>query len=250
VPQEWQTMLRLVGVLTGQGPDADVAALDAFVAGEVAKRAGLSLADAGDRVGPERIVDLLLRSGPYDLTLAELEAAPHGVDLGPLQPRLPDVLSTDGRRIDLAPPAIVADVPRLLASLNHPRPEMVLIGRRQLNSNNSWMHNVASLVRGSNRCTAHVHPDDAQRLGLRDGEQAVVRSRTGEIRVPVEVTDTITAGVVSIPHGWGHDVAGVRTAVASAHAGVNVNLLADDQLLDVPTGNAAFSGIPVEVAPA
>ncbi|MGN6610128.1 MAG: molybdopterin oxidoreductase family protein [Jatrophihabitans sp.] len=250
VPQEWQTILRLVGVLSGQGPDADIAALDAFVAGEVARRAGLSLEDAGDRVGPERIVDLLLRSGPYDLTLAELEAAPHGIDLGPLQSRLPGVLSTASGRIDLVPEPLVADVPRLLRSLEVPRPDMVLIGRRQLNSNNSWMHNVASLVRGSNRCTAQVHPDDAARLGLADGADAMVRSRTGEIRVPVEVTDSVMAGVVSVPHGWGHDLDGVRAAVATAHAGVNVNLLADDRFLDVPSGNAAFSGIPVEVAPA
>ena len=250
VPQEWQTILRLAGVLNGQGPAADIAALDAVSAEETARRAGLTLADAGDRVGPARIVDLLLRSGPYDLTLADLEAAPHGIDLGPLQPRLPGVLSTATGRIDLLPEPIVTDVPRLLRSLDGPRPDMVLIGRRQLNSNNSWMHNVAPLVRGSNRCTAQVHPDDAARLGLADGSEAVVRSRTGEIRVPVEITDSVATGVVSVPHGWGHDLAGVRTAVATAHAGVNVNILADDRFLDIPSGTAALSGIPVEVAPA
>jgi anaerobic selenocysteine-containing dehydrogenase len=127
---------------------------------------------------------------------------------------------------------------------------MVLIGRRQLRSNNSWMHNIEPLVKGKDRCTAWVHPDDAARLGLADGAPARVRSRAGEVEVPVEVTDAIMPGVVSIPHGWGHGVAGTRMAVAAAHPGVNSNLLSDELLLDVPSGNAVFNGIPVEVAPA
>jgi anaerobic selenocysteine-containing dehydrogenase len=251
LPQEWQTLLRLVGVVTGQGADADVAALDAFVAGEVARRAGLDVALAGDRTGPERLLDLMLRAGPYDITLADLEAEPHGVDFGPLQPRIPDVLGTPSGRIELAPDAIMADLPRLTAELEHPpNGQLLLIGRRQLSSNNSWMHNLAPLVRGGNRCTAQMHPADASRLGLVDGALAVVRSRAGAVTVPVEITDAVRLGVVSIPHGWGHDVAGTQTSVASAHAGVNSNVLADQLLLDGLSGTAVLNGIPIEVEPA
>jgi anaerobic selenocysteine-containing dehydrogenase len=229
---------------------ADVSALDAMVAAEAARRAGVDVALAGERSGPERIVDLLLRGGPYDLTLADLEAAPHGVDLGPLTPRLPDVLSTASGHVELAPAEIVADVPRLAAVLAEPLDgRLVLIGRRQLGSNNSWMHNLEPLVRGQNRCTAQVNPADATRLGLVDGARAVVRSRAGKVEIPVEVTDAIRPGVVSIPHGWGHDVDGTRASVARAHAGVNTNLLADDTLLDALSGTAVLNGIPVEVEP-
>jgi anaerobic selenocysteine-containing dehydrogenase len=127
---------------------------------------------------------------------------------------------------------------------------MVLIGRRQLGSNNSWMHNLEPLVRGQNRCTAQINPADAARLGLTDGGLATVRSRTGQVLVPVEITDTIRVGVVSIPHGWGHDVDGMQTSVATAHAGVNSNLLGDELLVDAVSGTAVLNGIPVEVAPA
>jgi anaerobic selenocysteine-containing dehydrogenase len=250
MPQEWQSLLRMVGIVTGQGPNADVAAIDDFVAADVARRAGLDVVVAAPRTGPARLVDLMLRGGHYELTLADLEAAPHGVDLGPLQPRIPDVLATPSGKIELAPDAITADVPRLAAELDRVPDELVLIGRRQLGSNNSWMHNIAPLVRGGNRCTAHVHPDDAARLGVVDGGLAKVSSRTGTIVVPVEVTDTVRLGVVSIPHGWGHDAAGARTSVAAAHAGVNSNVLADDLLLDGLTGTAALNGIPIEVVPA
>ena len=250
LPQEWETVLRLTGIATGQGPDADVDAIDDFVASQVAQRAGVDPAEAGDRRGPERLLDLLLRAGPYDLTLADLEAAPHGIDLGPLEPRLPEMLRTQSGRIELAPEPIVADVERLRGALRREaNGGMVLIGRRQLRSNNSWMHNLTPLVRGKVRCTAHVHPDDAERLGLADGEPALVRSRAGEIEVPVEVTDAVMPGVVSIPHGWGHDVDGVRLSVASEHAGSNSNVLADESLVDPLSGNAVLNGIPVELAP-
>jgi anaerobic selenocysteine-containing dehydrogenase len=112
------------------------------------------------------------------------------------------------------------------------------------------MHNLEPLVRGKNRCTAQLNPVDASRLGLVDGGTAVVRSRAGKISIPVEITDAIRPGVVSIPHGWGHDVDGTRTTVARAHAGVNTNVLADDLLLDALSGTAALNGIPVEVEPA
>jgi anaerobic selenocysteine-containing dehydrogenase len=250
LPQEWETLLRLTGIVTGQGPDADIAAIDDFVAGETGRRVGVDASEADGRRGPARLLDLLLQAGPYDVTLADLEAAPHGIDFGPLRSRLPGVLKTQSGAIELAPEPIVADVPRLIAELDRPANGFVLIGRRQLRSNNSWMHNLAPLVKGKDRCTAHVHPDDAASLGLTDGELARVRSRAGEIVIVVEVTDGVMPGVISIPHGWGHDVDGVRLGVASAHAGVNSNLLADELLVDAVSGTAVLNGIPVELEPA
>jgi anaerobic selenocysteine-containing dehydrogenase len=254
IHHEWETLLKLTAIVTGQGAGADVDAIDRFVAEESAKRSGLDLdavADVlGERRGPERMLDLALRAGPYDLTLADLEAAPHGVDLGPLEPRIPEVLRTASGKIELAPEPIAGDVPRLRAALDrHMNGGMVLIGRRQLRSNNSWMHNLEPLVKGKEACTAHVHPDDAERLGLRDGERARVRSRAGAIEVPVEVTDAVMPGVVSIPHGWGHDADGARMSVAAAHAGSNSNVLADETVIDPLSGNAVLNGIPVELVP-
>jgi anaerobic selenocysteine-containing dehydrogenase len=250
LPQEWETLLRLVGVVTGQGPNADVAALDDFVAAQAAQKAGIDPADVAHRRGTARLVDIMLRSGPYGITLADLEAAPHGIDFGPLRPRIPDVLATRSGTIELAPPEITADVPRLVAELAAAPDEFVLIGRRQLSSNNSWMHNLSALVRGANKCTAQLHPDDADKLGLADGALARISSRTGVVTVPIEITDTVRPGVVSIPHGWGHDVPGTRAGVARAHAGVNSNLLADELLLDELSGTAVLNGIPIEVTAA
>lgn len=249
VPQEWRTLLRLIGIVTGQGPDADIAKLDDIVAAEIARRSGVDVALADGRTGPERLIDLLLRGGPYGLTLADLEAAPHGIDLGPLTSRLPGVLGTPSGKVELAPPEITVDVPRLLGTLalEVHNGQMVLIGRRQLGSNNSWMHNVAPLVRGQNKCTAQINPVDAERLGLTDGALAAVSSRVGRIEVPVEITDAIRPGVVSIPHGWGHDLSGMRTSVATAHAGVNSNLLTDESQLDPLSGTSVLNGIPVEI---
>jgi anaerobic selenocysteine-containing dehydrogenase len=211
------------------------------------------------RRGPERILDFMLRSGPYGdgfgadpdgLSLAVLEAHPHGVDLGPLQPRVPEVLRTPTGKIELAPEPIVADVARLRASLERRQNGgFVLVGRRDLRSNNSWMHNVDVLVKGKERCTLHLHPDDAARLGVATGEHARVSSRTGEVEVVVEVTDAIMPGVVSIPHGWGHSAEGSALAVATSRPGVNSNVLADGELFDPLSGNAVLNGIPVEVAP-
>jgi anaerobic selenocysteine-containing dehydrogenase len=208
------------------------------------------LAELEPRVGPERLLDLMLRAGPYRLTLAELEAAPHGLDLGPLKPRLPDALRTATGKIELAPEALVADVERLRAALERPRSgELVLVGRRQLRSNNSWMHNLPMLVSGPTQCTLHVHPDDAAQYELVDGEEADLRSRTGSVRAVVEVTDSVMPGVVSLPHGWGHDAPGAELRVAREHAGANSNVLADELLIDAVSGNAVLNGIPVEVAP-
>jgi hypothetical protein len=167
------------------------------------------------RRGPERVLDFMLRSGAYGdgfgtidggLSLDRLLANPHGVDLGPLQPRIPECLKTESGMIELAPDAIVADVERLRVSLTeHREGTLVLVGRRDLRSNNSWMHNVEVLVKGKERCTVHVHPDDARRTGVVDGECVVVASATGAVELHAEVTDAVMPGVVSIPHGWGHD---------------------------------------------
>jgi anaerobic selenocysteine-containing dehydrogenase len=271
-PRDWQIMLRLAGIFGGQGPDADLAALDRFVAGaavaEAAKGDGaLAECDPEDvlaalepRDGPERLLDLLLRTGPYGegfdsengngrggLTLEKLEQSPHGLDLGPLEPRIPEVLRTASGKIELTPPEIVADVDRLRGRLTPRNGSIVLIGRRELRSNNSWMHNLNVLVKGKERCTMHVHPDDAARLGLADGASASVRSRVGEVEVPVEVTDAIMPGVVSIPHGWGHDAPGARLSVAATKPGTNSNLLADEDMVEAVSGNAILNGIPVEV---
>ncbi len=273
LPDEWVTLLRLAGVAAGMGPDADVVAFDDGVARTLVDRelvtpgspiAGMSaddvMAELEPRVGPERLLDLMLRAGPYGdgfgsrpeggLSLAALEAAPHGIDLGALEPRLPSALRTPSGQIELAPEVLVADVPRLRAALERPVSDgPVLVGRRHLRSNNSWMHNLPVLVKGKPRCTLHVHPSDAERYGLTDGEFARLRSRTGTVDAEVEVTDEVMPGVVSLPHGWGHDVPEAQMSVAAAHAGANSNLLADELLIDAVSGNAVLNGIPVEIAP-
>lgn len=208
--------------------------------------------------GPERRLDMMLRLGPYDLTLDKLLEHPHGVDLGPLQPRIPQVLKTRSGRVELLPGPIAEDLPRLRRALGAPtragsggeRPAaLVLVGRRHLRSNNSWMHNVATLNGGSNRCTLQIHPADAARLGLEDGAQARVKADGGELEAPVEITDAVRTGVVSLPHGWGHSRPGTRMSVAAGRPGVNVNQLLDGSRLDPLSGTAVLNGFPVEVSP-
>ncbi|MEU2505592.1 molybdopterin oxidoreductase family protein [Streptomyces sp. NPDC007863] len=201
--------------------------------------------------GAERRLDLMLRLGPYGLTLDELKAQPHGIDLGPLKPRLGEVLRTRTGRIELLPDPIAADLPRLRAALTAvpEQGKLLLVGRRHLRSNNSWLHNTPALNGGSNRCTLQVHPEDAERLRLADGGPARITGAGGELTAEVEVTDAVRAGVVSLPHGWGHDRPGTRMTVAAARPGVNVNQLLDGSLLDPLSGTAVLNGFPVEVAP-
>jgi len=269
---EWRTLLRLAAIAAGQGDGADVDALDDFVVAQRVEQDVAApaspihgrnpaeiLAALAPRRGPERLLDLMLRTGPYGdafgaksdgLTLAHLEARPHGIDLGPLEPRIPEVLRTPSGKIELAPEPIVADVERLRAALDDgasANGKMVLIGRRDLRSNNSWMHNLHVLVKGNPRCTAQMNPADAARLGIADGDVTRVTSRVGTIELPAEVTDTVMPGVVSIPHGWGHDLRGVRLKVAAEHAGANSNRLADELALDPLSGNAVLNGLPVAV---
>ncbi|MGZ9930073.1 molybdopterin-dependent oxidoreductase [Streptomyces sp. NC-S4] len=201
------------------------------------------------RTGPERRLDLMLRTGPYDLILEDLRQAPHGIDLGPLRPRLPGVLKTRSGRIELLPDPIAAELPRLGATLADRPAALVLVGRRHLRSNNSWLHNVPALTGGSNRCTLQVHPQDADRLGLVHGGHARITADGGSLEVPVEVTDAVRRGVVSLPHGWGHDRAGSRLSVAAAAPGANVNQLLDGTRMDRLSGTAVLNGFPVELAP-
>ncbi|WP_432066625.1 molybdopterin-dependent oxidoreductase [Streptomyces sp. C10-9-1] len=198
--------------------------------------------------GAERRLDLMLRLGPYGLTLDELREHPHGIDLGPLAPRIPGILRTRSGRVELLPEPIAGDLPRLRAALTgRAEHALVLVGRRHLRSNNSWMHNLPALNGGSNRCTLHVHPEDAARLGLRHGGRAAVSSDGGRIEAPVEVTEEVRRGVVSLPHGWGHDRAGTRLSVASAVPGANVNQLLDGSRLDPLSGTAVLNGFSVTV---
>jgi len=212
---------------------------------------------------PRRTLALGLRFGPYGagwnplssgLTLSRLARRPHGVDLGSLESCLPGRLATPARRIDLAPAPFVGDLVRLRAWLDDSRPapvsELLLIGRRDLRSNNSWMHNSQRLVKGPPRCTLLMHPHDAARRAIADGSVAQVSSRTGTVQAVVELSDDMMPGVVSLPHGWGHDRPGVLLCVAGAHAGVSVNDLTDEQALDELSGNAALNGVPVLVSPA
>ncbi|MUM28063.1 molybdopterin dinucleotide binding domain-containing protein, partial [Mycolicibacterium sp. CBMA 295] len=207
--------------------------------------------------GYERRLDMMLRLGAYGdafgarpdgLTLERLKENPHGIDLGPLRPRIPEVLRTPSGRIELAPEPIVADVARLRDALGRAAGGFLLIGRRHLRSNNSWMHNLPALSGGSNRCTLQIHPDDAADLGLTD--IAVIKGPGGELLAPIEVTDGMRRGVVSLPHGWGHDRGGTGQGLATSRPGVNVNQLNDGSHLDPLSGTAVLNGIPVDIAPA
>ncbi|MFC0038469.1 molybdopterin-dependent oxidoreductase [Actinomadura rayongensis] len=209
----------------------------------------------------EQRLDMMLRLGPYGdgfgddpsgLTLARLrDEHPHGIDLGPLEPRLDEVLCTASGRIELCPPAFAADTGRLRAALDAAPadPGLVLIGRRHLRSNNSWMHNVPELTGGSNTCTLQLSTADAGRLGVTAGARVRVTARTGTVEAVAEPTDRLMPGVVSLPHGWGHDRPGTRTRVASADPGVSVNTLTDEREIDPLSGTAVLNGVPVTVEP-
>lgn len=267
-PEEWEILIRLACACQGQSADeVDVSVIDDGLFDVMASIKGFDGAALRARYeqegrfgagGPQRLLDLTLRTGPFGDRYGEVEGGlsldlllenPHGIDLGANRPRLAEVLNVPDGKIVLAPLHITADLPRLATRLNRPADDLVLVNRRQLRSNNSWMHNVPALVKGSNRCTLQIHPDDATRFGLVEGELATVTSESGSLDVPVELDSGIRPGVVCLPHGWGHDRPGLRTAVASAHPGVNSNILSPVAFVDVPSGNAAVNGIPVAVAP-
>ncbi len=267
---EWEVLARLASVLSGGGATADDAAnVDTLMFDQVAAGA-VSAAQAPDGLkketvaeataqhsGPERILDVMIRSGPWGdwfgetegLTLAAVMEQPHGVDLGPLESRIPEILMTPSGRPEFAHPDLLADVPRLEGLLQPSQPEQLqLINRRTLRSNNSWMHNLPILVKGKPRCTMQMHPIDAERLGLTAGSVARVTSSAGSIDIPVAIDDRVRQGVVSIPHGWGHSPIGTAQSVAAENAGVNVNVLTPSDVVDPLSGTSQLTGFAVSVA--
>lgn len=252
------------------------------------------------RLGPDGLLDIILRTGPYGtqlpgtsqagrflvdalqgflpskhparkildlspygsqnrslskgLCVSSLLNYPHGIDLGPLQSRLPERLYSVKKRIRLAPNTYLKDMTRLrkrgeqlLDSHKAENGQLLLIGRRHVRSNNSWLHNSRRLVKGKNRCTLMIHPDDAKQVQLKNGELAHVSSRVGQLEIEVELTEDIMPGVVSIPHGWGHQREGSMLSVASKRPGVSVNDLTDDRYVDKLSGTSVLNGVPVQV---
>jgi anaerobic selenocysteine-containing dehydrogenase len=259
-PHEWEILIRLTGLCTGTpAEDVDVAAIDDGFFDYLAFTRGVDGAEIRklyDHGGPERMLDLTLRTGPFGdqygknpggLTLDILKANPNGIDFGPMVPQLPGILGTIDKKIRLAPQYLLDDLPRLAARLERPAEPLVLVSRRHLRSNNTWLHNVPALMKGKDRCTLLIHPDDAARCGVADDDIVTVKSAAGEIKVPVEVTDAIKPGVVSMPHGWGHGKPGTRMSVANSSPGANTNVLSPPTFIDEPSGNGVLNGIPVTV---
>lgn len=259
-PAEWEILLTLIAILQGRGAAADRQALDdELLRAELARSAGAQADALFDAVsawrGPERLLDLALRTGPYGsapvgLNLARLKAAPDGIDLGPLAPRVPEVLRTPSGRIELAPAMLLDDLQRAVGTLNDERPALVIVGRRQVRSNNSWLHNLPVLAKGPWRCTLLVHPDDAARHGLQDGARAEIEGPHGRrIEATVQLDAGMMPGVVSLPHGWGHDLPGTVMRVAAERPGASLNAVFDEGARDPLSGNAVLSGVPVAVRP-
>jgi anaerobic selenocysteine-containing dehydrogenase len=250
---EHDIVAKLALIAGGMGPDADPSMLHSMMFSTLAERAGLDAdaeSAAREHLGPvEGMIDLMLVAGPYkDLDMQAMLDNPHGIDLGPLEPRLPEMLRTVSGKVELSSAPMLADVPRLAAVLDdEPDGRLLLVGRRHLRSNNSWMHNVQVLVKGKPRCTLQLHPDDASARGIEDGSQVRLSSDTGSVEATVEITDDIMLGTVSLPHGWGHDAPGAVGAVAAATVGVNSNELTGDAIIDPLSGNARLNAIPVEV---
>ncbi len=262
-PEEWEILIRLTGLCTGTpAEDVDVAAIDDGFFDYMAFTRGLdgaALREQYDGGGPERMLDLTLRTGPFGdrygenpdgVTLDKLKARPNGINFGPMVPRIAEVLRTADAKIRLAPEYLTDDLPRLAARLTRAPDDLVLVSRRHLRSNNSWLHNMPPLMKGKSRCTLQMHSTDADLRGVCNGDLVTVTSVAGSIDVPVEVTDDIKPGVVSMPHGWGHAKAGTRLRVANASPGVNTNILSPPTFVDEPSGNGALNGIPVTVSAA
>ena len=267
-PEEWQTLLKLAAIVQGKGAQIDANDLDdAQFAEDTQRLFGLQadtiMAATRHLKGPQRNLEVALRTGPYGdgfgtrpdgLTLAKVMAAnaKGGIDLGELQTRIPEMLRTPSGKIELAPPSLLADLQRPAADLNFPAPDLVLIGRRDVRTNNSWMHNLPVLAKGPFRCTALVHPTDAARLGLTDGAQALITRDTLQgplsLQVRVQVSAEMMPGVVSLPHGWGHDLPGTRLTLAIQRPGVNLNALLDDQQRDPLSGTSVLGGIGIRMA--
>jgi len=269
----WEIITRLTLIASEKGASADPAVMDEIVIRQMIEEEinlpGSSIyGRSADEIlealkplkGTERIIDFKLRTGHYGkgfggnndgLTLKKLLDNPHGIDLGPLMPCIAEILSTPSAKIELAPSYITADVPRLAAFLNGKHPgDFLLIGRRDLRSNNSWMHNIQVLVSGKTRCTLQIHPDDADRMNIKNGDNVSIKNKVGSIIAVAELTDVMMPGVVSLPHGWGHDLEGISMQVAQAYAGVNSNIIADETQFDILSGNSVLNGIPVHISAA
>ena len=288
-PEEWQTLLKLTAIVQGQGAQQDANLLDDQQFADDANRlfgphAAAVIAATGSLRGPQRGLDVALRSGPYGdqfggllaptlaashaalppeganlagggpalrlpegLNLKKVMAASDsgGIDLGELQPRIPEMLRTPSGKVELAPPLLLQDLERAAQDLRAPAPDLVIIGRRDVRTNNSWMHNLPTLAKGPFRCTALIHPDDAVRFGVQDGGMATLRNGHRSVQAQVQVSTDMMPGVVSLPHGWGHNLPGAQLRVAAERPGANINALLDDQLRDPLSGNAVLGGVAI-----
>ena len=266
--EEWQILLELAISVSPEGSaragksaaELDQAMVERRVS-RIAAGAGRSAQEVLDLLegeGPDRHLDLKLRTGPYGdqfglrpdgLSLAVLRAHPHGVDFGPLVPQLHTVLRTPSGLVELLPQEMLGDVERLSQTVEEtPGPnELLLVGRRHLRSKNSWLHNIPQLVRGRNRSSLWLHSVDAAAVCLRTGDLARIVSRVGSVIAEVAVTDDVMPGVCSLPHGWGNGGPGTRMAVGDQHPGVNANALTDEARLDVLSGTIAANGVPVKI---
>jgi len=262
-PEEWQVLLRLIGIVQGKGAAADIGSIDdALLMDDLRRTTGPHAEQIfktlSHRRGVERLLDLGLRTGPYGdqfgekpdgVNLDKVKAAESGIDLGALESRVPEVLRTPSGKIELSPAMLIDDLRRVAADLQRPAPDLVIVGRRQLHSNNSWMHNLPVLAKGAAQCTALVNAADAARLGIEDGGRARIAHDGRAIEVEVEISDEMMPGVISLPHGWGHDQPGSRLNVAAANPGGNLNALMDENRRDPLSGNAVLSGVEVEMTP-
>ncbi|WP_172651469.1 molybdopterin-dependent oxidoreductase [Rhodococcus opacus] len=260
---EWQILLRIAAIAKGT-PQRPVEEMDDEVAAVAARRAATLagremdqvLHAVTDRRGPQRLLDLRLRSGPYGdrfgldpggLTLALLEANPDGIDYGSLTPRVPEVLRTPDGRIDLMPEMIVADLPRVRASMTRAAPDLLLINRRQRRGMNSWLHNALPQPDGG-QCALLISPRDAAERGLVGGDRVAVTSKVTTVTAELRIDDALRPGVVSMPHGWGHHGPGLRTSRSASVPGSNYNALVDDTTdLEALTASPIFNGVPVTV---
>jgi anaerobic selenocysteine-containing dehydrogenase len=268
---EWRSLLRIAALLRGErdamASSFDLAAYDTQLLADDLRRAAAGVPDElqaamldalGTRPGPERLLDLALRAGPYGdrfgqepggLSLSKLLDAPHGVDLGALQPRLPELLRTGSGRIELWPREVAAELAAVDEALRDVPSTLVVVGRRDVRSNNSWMHNLPTLAKGPERCTALLHPDDAARHGIRAGDRVRLQGAGGRaIELPAMLSDEMMPGVVSVPHGWGHDQPGAQLGVAAQRPGANLNDLLDDQLRDPLSGTSVLNGLGVTMS--
>lgn len=272
---EWKLLAGIAGLLMGHPQQDDIDAMvdniqEKLIQNLVSRAVESKYSNIYERdsaqimnelsafTGPERMLDFYLRTGPYGdgfgtqsgVKLQTLIENPHGIDFGPLESRIPEMLRTKDGRINLATPEIVDDLHRLkkrideVPSENH---DLVLIGRRHLRSNNSWQHNIRVLMKGKDRCTLQMNPHDADARGISHLDHVLVTASGRELTTIVEVTDAVMQGVVSLPHGWGHDLPGTRLAIAASKPGQNVNKLATNEYVDPLSGNPHLNGFPVIV---